>query len=128
MSVRTRSRTTRPLRSTAKSLDGDSDIGGALWDAGELLVSRLVTSAESNPKQLRRIRAPRDLHILRAPMADAISESDDDKRQSLDRSFVTAVSGSDDYLDKILDADGDENSPYNLDQALPHCDRPSQRE
>ncbi len=94
--------------------DGDTDIGGALWDAGELLVSRLVTSAESNPKNFDGF-GRREIFTFFEPMADAISESDDDKRQSLDRSFVTTVSGSDTYLDKILDADGDENSAYNLD-------------
>lgn len=100
------------------TLEGDSDIGYALWDAGELLVSRLVTSAESNPGNFDGF-GRRDIYTYFEPaegLSGLSTESATDKRQSLDLSFVNAV-GTSSVLDKILDTDGDEDSPYNLDQS-----------
>ena len=94
--------------------DGDSDIGGALWDAGELLVSRLVTSAEANPENFDGY-GRREIFTFFEPAVSVMrSESRDDKRQGLDKEFVAAVGGDDSILDEIIDVDGDEDSPYNL--------------
>jgi hypothetical protein len=86
--------------------DGDTDIGGALWDAGELLVSRLVTSAESNPENMDGF-GRRDIYTFYEPAVSVMSsESSTEKRQGLDREFVTAVSGSS-ALSTILNTDSD---------------------
>ena len=94
--------------------DGDSDIGGALWDAGELLVSRLVTAGETNPEN-RDGYGRRDIYTFFEPAVSVLSsESSSDRRQGLDKEFVAAVGSSATILDEILDVDGDEDSPYNL--------------
>jgi hypothetical protein len=99
------------------TMGGDSDIGYALWDAGELLVSRLVTSGESNP-ETRTGFGRRDIYTFFEPAVSVLSsESSDDKRQGLDRTFVTSVSTSTSVLDQIVDTDGDEDSAYNLDRS-----------
>jgi len=98
------------------TLEGDDDIGGALWDAGELLVSRLVTSGEENPEEPDGF-GRREIYTFFEPAADLMSESTDDRRQPLDVNFVDDVSGDESVMDKILDVDGDEDSPYNLDMS-----------
>ncbi len=101
--------------------NGDEDIGGALWDAGELLVSRLVTSGETNPEN-QDGWGRRDIYTFFEPAVSVMSsESADDKRQGLDRQFVLAVSGSSSVMDEILDTDtSSDGSPaddsYDLNQ------------
>jgi hypothetical protein len=88
-----------------KYQESTSDIGGALWDAGELLVSRLVTSGETNPED-RDGFGRRDIYTFFEPaVAVMSSESSTDKRQGLDRQFVLAVGGSATVMDEVLDAD-----------------------
>jgi hypothetical protein len=85
--------------------DGDSDIGGALWDGGELLVSRVVTSGEANPGDLDGI-GRRDIFTFWEDAVTVLSsESVSTRRQGLDVDFVAAVSASSTLLDKILDTD-----------------------
>jgi len=97
------------------TMAGDSDIGYALWDAGELLVSRLVLASENNPGNPDGF-GQREIFTFFEPAVSGLSsESRDDKRQPLDRAFVTSCTG--DCLDQILDADGDEDSSYNLDKS-----------
>ena len=101
--------------------DGDSDIGGALWDGGELLVSRIVTSGEANPGDLDGI-GRRDIFTFWEDAVSVMSsESTTTRRQGLDADFVAAVGASSTLLDKILDTDEESDgtpsdSAYDLNQ------------
>ena len=87
--------------------DGDSDIGGALWDGGELLVSRIVEAGESNPGDLDGF-GRRDIFTFWDDAVSVLgSESMATRRQGLDADFVANVGGSSTLLDKILDTDTD---------------------
>ncbi len=100
--------------------DGDSDIGGALWDGGELLVSRIVESGEANPGDLDGF-GRRDIFTFWDDAVSVMSsESSSTRRQGLDRDFVAAIATSSTLLDKILDTDTEsDGSPsddtYDLD-------------
>jgi len=101
--------------------DGDSDIGGALWDGGELLVSRPVTSGEFNPGDLDGF-GKRDIFTFWDEAVSVMSsESAATHRQGLDADFVAQVGASGTLLDKILDTDLDSDGTpsddkYDLNQ------------
>ncbi|MDP6934038.1 MAG: PilC/PilY family type IV pilus protein, partial [Myxococcota bacterium] len=83
--------------------DGDDDFGGAIWDAGDLLVSRPVTSAESNPDD-RDGFGKRDIYTFFEDAATLMStESSVYHRQGFDYEFVYAVGTDSSVLDLILD-------------------------
>ena len=83
--------------------EGDADVGGALWDGGDLLVSRTVTAAESNEEDRDGI-GRRDIYTFFEDGVTAMySESVNDKRQGFDLDFVTNVGADSTALDLILD-------------------------
>ncbi len=87
--------------------DGDTDYGGALWDGGDLLVSRIVTAAESNEEDRDGI-GRRDIYTFFEDGVTAMySESVNDKRQGFDLDFVTDVGADSTALDLILDTTPD---------------------
>jgi len=83
--------------------DGPSTYDGALWDGGTLLVSRIVTSSESNEEDRDGI-GRRDIYTFFEDGVSAMySESVNDRRQGFDLDFVTAVGSDATALDLILD-------------------------
>ena len=111
--------------------DGSSQFGGAVWDAGDLLVSRPVITAESNPDDNDGL-GQRDIYTFvpefMSYSGNAMNtEASSDLRMGFDREFYdavdTVVSGSDpSFLDTFLDttdADSDgcaDDLAYDLDQ------------
>jgi hypothetical protein len=87
--------------------DGDADYGGALWDGGDLLVSRIVTASESNEEDRDGI-GRRDIYTFFEDGVSAMySESVNDKRQGFDLDFVTDIGADSAALDLILDTTPD---------------------
>ena len=91
--------------------NGSSDYGGALWDGGDLLVSRLVTSTEDNPDDRDGI-GRRDIYTFWEPAYDLTStvlsnEGDSDMRMGFDRTFAQEVAADSTVLDEILDVSVD---------------------
>ena len=91
--------------------NGSSDYGGALWDGGDLLVSRLVTSTEDNPDDRDGI-GRRDIYTFWEPAYDLTStvlsnEGDSDLRMGFDRTFAQEVAADSTVLDEILDVSVD---------------------
>ncbi len=91
--------------------NGSSDYGGALWDGGDLLVSRLVTSTEDNPDDRDGI-GRRDIYTFWEPAYDLTStvlsnEGDSDLRMGFDRTFAQEVAADSTVLDLILDTSVD---------------------
>lgn len=110
--------------------DGSSQFGGAVWDAGDLLVSRPVITAESNPDDMDGL-GQRDIYTFVPEFMDyagnaLYTEGNKDERMGFDREFYDAtdtVISNDDaaFLDTFLDttdADGDgcaDDLGYDLD-------------
>ena len=91
--------------------DGPSTYDGALWDGGTLLVSRIVTSAESNEEDRDGI-GRRDIYTFFEDGVSAMyTESVNDKRQGFDLDFVTDVGADATALDLILDTTVDPSDP-----------------
>jgi len=87
--------------------DGDASYGGALWDGGDLLVSRIVTASESNEEDRDGI-GRRDIYTFFEDGVTAMySESINDKRQGFDLDFVTNIGADSAALDLILDTTPD---------------------
>ncbi len=87
--------------------NGPSDYGGALWDGGDLLVSRLVTSTEDNPEDRDGV-GRRDIYTFWEPAYDLTStvlssEGDGDRRMGFDRTFAQQVAADSTVLNRILD-------------------------
>lgn len=103
--------------------DTTSSYGGALWDGGNLLVSRPVPGSEYNEGDHDGI-SYRDIYTFfdeAAPLPGLSAESQNDRRQPLDRQFVTTVGAASTVLDEILDVDAYASStctsgtgPYDL--------------
>ncbi len=92
--------------------DGATEFGGALWDGGTLLVSRIVTASESNEEDRDGI-GRRDIYtFFEEGVSSLYSESYDDKRQGFDLDFVTSIGADATALDLILDTtvDPDDSS------------------
>ena len=83
--------------------DGPTEFGGAIWDAGDLLVSRPVTAGESNPDD-RDGFGKRDIYTYFTEAAALMPvETTGDRRQGLDYEFVFAVGATASTIDLILD-------------------------
>ncbi len=98
--------------------DGDDQFGGAIWDAGDLLVSRPVIQGETNPDD-RDGLGQRDIYTfvpelmsLSSATYDVVDEAEEYLRMGFDADFVSAASSSDEMLGKFIDLD---NEQYNLD-------------
>jgi len=91
--------------------DGSSTFGGAVWDAGDLLVSRPVEASESNPDDFDGL-GQRDIYTfvpeLMALNSTALyKEAKTDHRMGFDAEFADALSGSTSVLDNFLDTSTD---------------------
>jgi len=74
--------------------EGPTEYGGALWDGGDLLVSRPVVHAESNPEDRDGI-GQRDIYFYEDGAAGLLAaELSSTRRIGFDREFVNAVGGS----------------------------------
>lgn len=109
--------------------EGPSEYGGAVWDGGDLLVSRPVTAAESNPEDRDGV-AKRDIYTfednayLLSSLASEASNTDfmtgrPARRIGFDLEFVVALTGTstlDLYLDTAGTTFGDcnDDEPYDL--------------
>ena len=87
--------------------DGPSTFGGALWDAGDLLVSRPVEASESNPDDMDGL-GQRDIYtfvpeVMSLTSSAVYSEANTDHRMGFDAEFVDALSGSLSVLDNFFD-------------------------
>lgn len=102
--------------------DGPSEYGGAVWDAGDLLVSRPVTSGESNPDD-RDGFGKRDIYTFWDDAYTLMStEADGDRRMGFDYEFVYAVGSDSTALDMILDTKSVINPPCADDQSFDYND------
>ncbi len=87
--------------------DGPAEYGGAVWDGGDLLVSRLVTSTEYNPEDRDGI-GRRDIYTFWEPAyslgsSTLSSEGDTDGRMGFDATFAAEVAADSAILDLVLD-------------------------
>jgi hypothetical protein len=92
--------------------DGDSQFGGAQWDAGDLLVSRPVTASEQQPDDRDGI-GKRDIYTFveevydwNASGSSLYSEANSTKRMGFDYDFANEVSASakgSEFLELFLD-------------------------
>jgi len=93
--------------------NGDSQFGGALWDAGDLLVSRPVVASESQ-KDDRDGLGQRDIYTF-VPEMMALTgtalyqEAISDLRMGFDYEFAQALVGNTSTLDYFLDTATDSN-------------------
>lgn len=102
--------------------DGPTEYGGAVWDAGDLLVSRPVTSGESNPDD-RDGFGKRDIYTFWDDSYSLMStEADGDRRMGFDYEFVYAVGSDATALDLILDTKSVINPPCADDQSFDYND------
>ena len=97
--------------------NGDSQFGGAIWDAGDLLVSRPVVASESQPDD-RDGLGQRDIYTfvpeMMALTSTAIySEARSDHRMGFDYEFVTSLVGYSAVLDNFLKVDATDTA-YDL--------------
>lgn len=103
--------------------NGPTEFGGALWDGGTLLVSRIVEASEYNEEDRDGI-GHRDIYTFFEPAESVLSsESNVDRRQGLDRTFVSNVGNNSTLLDLILDTSPNTANPscpvtglYDLDE------------
>ncbi|MEC8276649.1 MAG: hypothetical protein VXZ96_05125 [Myxococcota bacterium] len=103
--------------------NGPTEFGGALWDGGTLLVSRIVEASEYNEEDRDGI-GHRDIYTFFEPAATVLSsESNFDRRQGLDRTFVSNVGNNSTLLNLILDTSTNNSNPscpvsklYDLDE------------
>lgn len=91
--------------------NGPTDYGGALWDGGDLLVSRLVLPSEGNPEDRDGV-GQRDIYTFWEPAYDLTStvlssEGDNDRRMGFDLTFAQEVAADSTVLDQILDTSTD---------------------
>lgn len=100
--------------------EGPSAYGGAVWDGGDLLVSRPVTSAESNPDDRDGV-GKRDIYTFEDNaylLASLTGEANSARRIGFDYEFVQAVGASSLTLDLYLDTSLDlTNLPCAADDA-----------
>lgn len=101
--------------------EGPAEFGGALWDAGDLLQSRVVMASEANPGDMDGI-GQRDIFFFEEnayrALGDMRSEADTNRRMSLDASFVDAVRANPAALDFYLNTTVDSaNAPCAEDDA-----------
>ena len=107
--------------------DGPATFGGALWDAGDLLVSRPVVAGEENPGDNNGL-GQRDIYTFVPEMmalnnTTIYKQANDDHRMSFDATFSDALSANLSVLDNFLDTStttGNPNDPaadtsYDLD-------------
>ncbi len=92
---------TDPYYGTVDYTAGDASYGGAVWDGGDLLVSRIVEHADHNEFDDDGIRH-RDIYFWDDNVATKMSSQAADQRLSFDNDFVTAV-GTSSLLDSFLD-------------------------
>ncbi len=82
---------------------GPSAYGGAIWDGGDLLVSRPVVHAESNPEDRDGI-GQRDIYFYEDNAAGIMgSEASMNRRIGFDREFVTDVGGASSVFSQYFD-------------------------
>lgn len=99
--------------------EGPSAYGGAVWDGGDLLVSRPVTHAEQNPDDRDGI-GPRDIYTYESGAATVMStEATTNRALGFDADFVSSVSGSSSVFNRYFDLTNTGTSsavadPYNL--------------
>lgn len=102
--------------------DGPDEYGGAVWDAGDLLVSRPVTTSESNPDD-RDGFGKRDIYTFFEPAATVMSsEGSSDKRHGLDLEFVTNIATDEFAMLQILKMDVTRAPPCADDQSFDFTD------
>ncbi len=85
--------------------DGPSAYGGAVWDGGDLLVSRPVTASESNPEDRDGV-GKRDIYTYEdyAYLVSSLgSEANLTRRMGFDYEFAQAVGGSAGTLDRYME-------------------------
>jgi hypothetical protein len=85
--------------------EGPSAYGGAVWDGGDLLVSRPVTASESNPEDRDGV-GKRDIYTYEdyAYMVSSLgSEASLTRRIGFDYEFAQAVGGSPSTLDLYME-------------------------
>ena len=84
--------------------DGPTAYGGAVWDAGDLLVSRVVDASESNPDDRDGVRN-RDIYTWEdgAVALGALSSERATGRIGFDYEFAQAVGASSSVLNRYLD-------------------------
>jgi hypothetical protein len=82
--------------------EGDAAYGGAVWDGGDLLVSRPVTASENNPDDRDGV-GKRDIYTFEdfAYTTAMGLEADTDRRMGFDYDFVQAINST--VLDFYLD-------------------------
>ncbi len=97
--------------------NGPDEYGGAVWDAGDLLVSRPVTSSESNPDD-RDGFGKRDIYTFFEPAATVMSdEASSDHRMGLDYEFVSNIKTDEFAMLQILKMDVTRAPPCADDQS-----------
>lgn len=97
--------------------DGPSEYGGAVWDAGDLLVSRPVYASESQLDD-RNGFGQRDIYTFFEPATVAMSgEALSDKRMGLDADFVSALEADPGVMGLIMNMDVGRAPPCADDQA-----------
>ena len=106
--------------------------GGALWDGGDLLLSRLVTEDDRQVDD-NDGESFRDIYTFWEPAASITSAgfgalAASDRYMPLDRRFVDAVSANPSVLDRILDTSTDSSGcataaseVYNFDKSVGSC-------
>jgi hypothetical protein len=83
--------------------EGPAQYGGALWDGGDLLVSRPVVHAESNPEDRDGV-GQRDIYFYEDGAASLMtSEVSSTRRIGFDREFVTTVGGASSQFSNYFD-------------------------
>jgi hypothetical protein len=106
--------------------DPDAEFGGAIWDAGNNLADRSVSSGERNGGDLDGL-GRRDIftfvpELMDPALSSAVSEEAwASGRMSLDSTFVSSVADTRALLDLFLNTEHDENgdpveTAYDLDQ------------
>ncbi len=106
--------------------DGPAEYGGAVWDGGDLLVSRLVLPSESNPDDRDGV-GQRDIYFFDddawSGLASMRSEAGSYSHMGFDADFVNAIRVYPTSLDNYLDTTVDPSNPscalnraYDLDE------------
>jgi hypothetical protein len=95
--------------------------GGALWDGGDLLVSRIVTNYDRQWDENDGI-GYRDIYTWFEPAVSLTynsfgSDAESDQFMPFDRRFVEAVASDNTVLDKIIDLDTDATTGCSTDAA-----------
>lgn len=99
--------------------EGPTAYGGAVWDGGDLLVSRPVTHAEQNPDDRDGI-GPRDIYTYESGAATVLSsEAATNRSIGFDSDFAAAVAASPSAFTRYFDSTNTgtaaaTSDPYNL--------------